>query len=92
MSEQEALEEVVGPLGEEREDRRTAWLAFWIASALGGAKDIKPGDLLQHFWRWLRDERTDTGPDEIIVDDPDASMRKAKEIERKLLAAFPKGP
>jgi len=87
------LEEVVGPLGEDRADWRAAWLAYWVVSAFGGVKEgVTPAWFVGHFLHTLRNRETaDDEPNEIIDDDPDASARKAKELEQKLLAAFPKG-
>lgn len=90
LTEQQALEEIVGPLGEERQDRRIAWLVYWIVTALGNTKDLTATDFLASFLQWLRDEREESKPDELIIDDPDASARKAAELEKKLLAVFPR--
>lgn len=79
-----------GPLGEERQDRRVAWLAWWVAKASCGTK-ATPQDFLQDFLQMLHEEQEEIRPDELIIDDPDASTRKAKEIEATLLRKFPKG-
>ena len=42
LSVQYALEEVEGPQGEDRQDWRAAWLAWWVVRAQGGAKNIDP--------------------------------------------------
>lgn len=83
----EALEDAIGPLGERRQDRRIAWLAFVFAIVFGGAKDLKPEHCLQSLLNWMTKKPEDDEAD-IITDDPDASIRKAKEIERMLRARF----
>ena len=87
---QEALERAIGPLGEERQDWRIAWLAYWLIRSLGGAKqEITPTQLVIDLQQVLR-ERGEEETAELIQDDPDASAQKARQIEQQLLAHFPR--
>ena len=90
---QDALDKVAGPLGEDREDWRIAWLAYWIASAFGGLKDCTAEDFLQIFLADTRRKREHEQEVIEIIDeeeDVEASDRKAQEILAKIEARFPR--
>ena len=84
LTEQAALEKVFGPLGEERMDWRFAWLAMlWTVDK---ERKLKLVDYVRHFRAMLREAMETDGEEEhtLITDDPEASARKAKEIERTM--------
>ena len=91
LAREQALELVAGPLGEDRQDWRIAWLAFWVASAFGGMKDYTAEDFLQIFLADTRAKREhEQDVVEIIEEDVEASDRKAKEIQDFFEARYPK--
>lgn len=90
LSVQYALEEVEGPQGEDRQDWRAAWLAWWVVRAQGGVKNIDPDVFYEHLRKTLTDAIEKRKPDELITDDPEASEAKAKQLEQQLLELFPR--
>ena len=93
LAREQALELVAGPLGEDRQDWRIAWLACWIARAFGGVKEVDAEDFLQLFLADTRQKREhEQEATEIIEEEEDveASDRKAQEILAKIEARFPR--
>ena len=88
---QEALDKVAGPLGEDRQDWRIAWLASWIARSVGGMKDVTAEGFLQIFLEDTQRKReTKQDTVEIVEEDVEASDRKAKSILAFFEGRFPK--
>ena len=93
LAREQALELVAGPLGEDRQDWRIAWLAYWIASAFGGLKDCTAEDFLQIFQADTRRKReNEQNVVEILEEEEDveASDRKAQEILAIFEARYPR--
>lgn len=91
LAREEAFERVAGPLGEDRQDWRVAWLASWVVKAAGGGSDVTAED----FYRWFlhdteqkrENEQTEV---EILDEDVEASDRKAREIQQFFESRFPR--
>ena len=81
---------MAGPQGEDRQDWRIAWLAWWVLKAFTGAKDMTPARMLGDFVNTLKDAREEAEPDELITDDSEASAAKAAELQRRLEQRFPR--
>lgn len=91
LAAQEALDRVAGPLGEDRQDWRFAWLAWWIIRSQGGAKDATAEDFYHIFLSDTQQKREhEQDVVEIIDEDPEVSDRKAKEIQAWFEARYPK--
>lgn len=91
LAREQALELVAGPLGEDRQDWRIAWLAFWVMRAAGGAKDLTAEDFLECFLADTQQKREhEQDVVEIIDEDVEASDRRAEEIRQQFLAMYPK--
>jgi hypothetical protein len=91
LAREHALELVAGPLGEDRQDWRIAWLAFWVASAFGGMKDYTAEDFLQIFLADTRAKREhEQDVVEIIDEDMEASDRKARQLQEFFEARYPR--